>query len=239
MIKAQRKPLDEIVQMLEPYGKVLIAGCGTCVTICFAGGEREVAELASLLRLHDAKAGRQREYEELTVQRQCEDEFVEAVRERAGEVEAVLSMACGVGSNFVADRLENTPVLSAVNTTFLGPTLAPGVWEERCAGCGNCVIHRTGGICPVARCAKTIMNGPCGGTNDGKCEIRPDVDCAWHLIVERMRRLGRLEELAQFREPKDWSAARDGGPRRIVREDLTEPEATSTAAETETVSGKK
>ena len=121
------------------------------------------------------------------------------------------------------DRGCPVPVFPAVNTTFMGSTVEHGVWEERCAGCGECILHLTGGICPVARCAKSIMNGPCGGTQDGMCEIStPEhpVDCAWALIVERAKQLGTLEQLKEVLAEKDWSTGRDGGPRRRVREDL-------------------
>jgi hypothetical protein len=90
-----------------------------------------------------------------------------------------------------------------------------------CAGCGNCILHTTGGICPIARCSKSILNGPCGGSQDGKCEISPDVDCAWHLIVERMKKLGTLDSLQSFIPPRDWATSRHGGPRRIIREEAT------------------
>ncbi len=223
MIKADQKPLDKVVEMIDSRERILIAGCGTCVTVCFAGGEREAAELASMLRLHDKKENRNRTIDETTVQRQCEDEFIEPLREQASKYDVIVTMACGVGVNFLAERLPDTPVLPGVDTRFLGATIEPGVWEERCAACGDCIVDRTGGICPVARCAKTIMNGPCGGSNDGKCEIStPEnpVDCAWALIIERMKRLGSEDSLREIRSPKDWSTARDGGPRRRIRPDL-------------------
>ena len=230
MNKADPKPFEELVEMLDPFDRILVLGCGTCVTICFAGGEREVSELSSMLRMHDKKAGRERTIDEMTVQRQCEDEFIEeVVREKASDYDVVLSMACGVGVNFVAERIGETLVFPAVNTRFLGPTLEPGVWEERCAACGDCILHLTGGICPVARCAKTILNGPCGGTNEGKCELSTEenpIDCAWALIVERAKKLGTLDKLKEIMPPKDWSVARDGGPRRRVRDDLKEVEET-------------
>jgi hypothetical protein len=115
-----------------------------------------------------------------------------------------------------------------MNTSFLGANLRQGEWSERCAGCGNCTLEKTGGICPVARCSKSLMNGPCGGTRDGKCEVSKDTDCAWVLIVERMERLGRLDELTEIVPPRDWSTARDGGPRRMLLPDaVLEPDKTS------------
>jgi len=95
-----------------------------------------------------------------------------------------------------------------------------GLWSERCQACGNCVLHLTGGICPIARCAKSLLNGPCGGSQHGHCEVGSDLDCAWHLIVDRLREQDRLELLMEIQPPKDWTTSRHGGPRTIVREDL-------------------
>lgn len=224
MIIAERKPLGEIAGFIEGFGKVLVVGCGGCATVCLAGGEAEVKIVGSALRIAAREAGRRQEVLEDCVTRQCEPEFVEAALQRIEKdrVNAVLSLACGVGVNFLAERLGEIPVFPGLNTKFLGATAEPGVWVEMCAGCGNCVLHLTGGICPVARCSKSILNGPCGGSNNGKCEISPDVDCGWELIIERMKRLGTLDRLLEITPPRDWSSSPHGGPRRVVREDLRE-----------------
>lgn len=223
MIVADSKPIDEVFGFIEGYRKVLVLGCGECVTVCQVGGEKEVGILAQALRLKAKSEGKGIEFLEDTVRRQCDTEFVAPVLEGLEGADAILSMACGVGVNFLADQLGDIPVFPAVNTTFMGATIEHGEWAERCAGCGECVLHLTGGICPVARCAKSILNGPCGGTNEGKCEIstpeRP-VDCAWALIIERAEKLGTLDKLKDIIAPKDWSKARDGGPRTRVRADL-------------------
>jgi len=223
MIVANEKPLAEVFGYIKNYRRVLILGCGECVTVCHVGGEKEVAILAQALRLKALNEAKEIEFLENTVRRQCENEFVDPILAKLDGIDAILSLACGVGVNHIADRHGTIPVFPGVNTVFFGTCEEHGVWAERCAGCGTCILHLTGGICPVARCAKSILNGPCGGTKDGKCEIStPEhpVDCAWYLIVERMKRLGTLDHLSEIIPPKDWSSARDGGPRRRVREDL-------------------
>jgi len=222
MIVSERKPLSEIKGFIENYRKVMLVGCGTCATVCLAGGESEVSVVASALRIALLQEEKELEVLEDCVTRQCEPEFVEPFAERvlAEQVEAVVSFGCGVGVNFLAEQLQTVPVFPGVNTKFFGATVEPGVWVEMCAGCGNCVLHLTGGICPVARCSKSILNGPCGGSQDGKCEISPDVDCAWVLIVERMKRLGTLDQLDHILPPRDWSTSRHGGPRRVVRDEI-------------------
>ena len=223
MIVADSKPLDEVFGYISGYRKVLVLGCGECVTVCQVGGEKEVGVLAQALRLKVKTEGVEIEFAQNTIQRQCEPEFVDALLADIDGVDAILSLACGVGVNFIADRDRVIPVFPGVNTTFMGATVEHGVWAERCAGCGECILHLTGGICPVARCAKNILNGPCGGTNNGECEIStPDdpIDCGWALIIERMKKLGTLEKLTEIVPPKDWSTGSAGGPRKRVREDL-------------------
>ncbi len=220
MIIAEQKALEQIRQMIGEYKKVLVVGCGTCVTVCFAGGEKEVGILASTLRMADSVDGVERAIDEATIQRQCEWEFIEALKEKVPGHDAVLSLGCGVGVQTLADVFPEVPVLPGLNTSFLGLPTEAGVWAERCAACGNCVLDKYGGICPIARCSKSIMNGPCGGSSGGKCEIDKNVDCGWQLIYDRLKARGELWRLEEIVEPKDWRTSRDGGPRKIVREDL-------------------
>jgi hypothetical protein len=220
MIKAKQKPIPEIKALIAPYKKILILGCGTCVTISFAGGEKEVGMLASSLRIAASMAGEDRTFSEATVQRQCEWEFIDAVAGEIKKADAVISLACGIGVQALAERYPDKVILPGVNTTFLGMAIEHGVLVERCRACGDCVLGLTGGICPIARCAKNLLNGPCGGSHSGKCEINPDTDCAWQLIYDRLGRLGQLDRLDAFMSYKDWSKDYDGGPRKIVREDL-------------------
>jgi len=220
MIIGQQKPLDEIKQMIADYQKVLILGCGTCVTVCFAGGEKEVGILASALRMATGLEGQNREFTEATVQRQCEYEYNQEVADLVKEADAVLSLACGIGVQTMNEQFPEKITLPGLNTSFLGQPVEQGVWGERCQACGNCILDKTAGICPIARCSKSLFNGPCGGSKNGQCEIDPDVACAWQLIYDRLKALRRLELMAEIQPVKDWSASRDGGPRKIVREDL-------------------
>jgi ferredoxin len=224
MIVAEQKPLAEIKEMLDDYQKVLIVGCGTCVTVCFAGGEKEVGILASALRMSTKLDGNGVDVDEITVQRQCEWEYIDPLKGRLDDYDALLSIGCGIGVQTLAERFPSKRVMPGLNTTFLGMPTEQGVWEERCQACGDCVLDMTGGICPIARCSKQLLNGPCGGSQNGECEIDPEVECAWQLIWERMSELGMLERLVEFQPAKDWSSSRDGGPRRIIRDDLRLPE---------------
>ena len=163
------------------------------------------------------------------IERHCEPEFFEPLMEGVRTYDLVLSTACGVGVNFLTGLIGEIPVYPGINTSFYGAVPRAGVFTELCGGCGNCILHLTGGICPIVRCAKSLLNGPCGGTNMGKCEVSDQIDCAWSLISERMKQLGKLEKLLEIQPPKDWSTDTHGGPRRIVLEhiaDLDEKELT-------------
>ncbi len=221
MIFAERKPIDEIVASIKGHQKVLLLGCATCVAECAAGGEREVQTLAPLLSMAMQKDGAEVAIEVKTIEKQCEWEFLEEVAESVAHADAILSLACGIGVQTLAERYEDTPVYPGVNTSGLTVRQEEGLWEGRCAACGDCVLGETFGLCPVSRCAKSLMNGPCGGTRDtGKCELNEDVDCVWGKIVERAKSLDRLEELANVRKAKDWSGSGHGGVKRVLREEL-------------------
>jgi ferredoxin len=219
MIVGEQKPVEEIKQIIAPYQKILILGCGTCVKTCFAGGEDETAVLASAMRLAFKKEGKEIEVEELTVERQCENEFIQEAAEAIGRNQAVLSLACGAGVQAIAKRFPKAPVLPGVNTTFIGIQESHGLFTEECQGCGNCELAVFGGICPITRCSKKLLNGPCGGSQKGKCEVDPDTDCAWQLIIERLTTLNQIDNLRTYIPPKNWQPSISGGPRKLVRED--------------------
>jgi hypothetical protein len=221
VIIAEAKPILELVQKLSGRRRLLLAGCACCVAECAAGGEREVETLAPLLRMALTVEGHPLEIVTKTVERQCEWEFVEELAELVPQADAVLSLACGIGVQAVAERFPEIPVYPGVNTTSLALREEPGLWVARCQACGDCVLGETFGLCPVARCAKSLQNGPCGGTRkNGKCEVNENVDCVWNLIVERAATRGQLENLLRIREPKNWSNSHHGGPKRMLREDL-------------------
>lgn len=221
MIIAKRKPVGEILDMVRRHEKILILGCKGCVTVCSAGGEREVEILASLIRLGLKKEGKSAEVHEGILVRQCDKEFIDSMDKWKGRYDAVVSMACGVGVNFIANLRPNARVYPGVNTSFFGGSPAQGLWTEQCAGCGNCILHLTGGLCPVARCAKSLLNGPCGGSQGGRCEIHPDVACVWQLIHDRLERLDNREQMLQVAPIRDWRPAGHGGPRAVSRDDLS------------------
>ena len=220
MIVAKQKPIEEIIEEIKEYEKILIAGCNECVTVCEAGGKKEVAVLASALRMYFMNQGKDMTIDEVTLERQCDHEYLEEIRNSVGQYDAVVPLACGVGVQFTAEKYIQIPILPGVDTCFMGVTEERGVWTERCQGCGQCILARTGGICPVSRCAKRLFNGPCGGSTNGHCEIDKDVVCAWQLIVDHLKELGCLDDYEKIAPIKDWSTERAGGPRKVIREDV-------------------
>ena len=220
MVVAEQKPLSELLEMVQPYKKILVAGCKGCVTVCNAGGKKEVEILASELRIARKKEGQVADVQEITLERQCDPEYMDQLTEAIKDRDAVLSIACSVGPQYIAGRFSDKMVFPGLNTTFIGGSLEHGVFAEFCQACGACGIHNFGGLCPITRCSKSLLNGPCGGSSKGKCEISKEIDCVWQLIYDRLGRLGQMDRLTKVIPCKDWTTSRDGGPRKTIREDL-------------------
>jgi ferredoxin len=219
MIVAQRKSISDIHNIIKKHENILVLGCGTCVTVCLAGGEREVSIISSALRIASKKSGDKVKINELTIERQCDNVFIESAAEEIKKNDAVVSLGCGAGVQAIAERYPNKPVYAGLDTAFLGILESRGVWTEKCAQCGECLLSDFGGICPVTRCAKHMLNGPCGGSREDRCEIKADQPCAWQLIYKRLKDIGELDKIKKIHLLKDWSKSLNGGSRTIIRED--------------------
>ncbi|MDR3569795.1 MAG: methylenetetrahydrofolate reductase C-terminal domain-containing protein [Syntrophobacteraceae bacterium] len=219
MIMARPKPIEEIVREIKDLDKVLVAGCNGCVAVCEAGGLKEVEILASALRMYFARQHKKMEVGEVSLTRQCDREYLGELRDRVGDYDAVVSLACGAGVQFMTETYDKMRIFPGVDTCFIGVTDEKGVWSERCQACGSCLLATTGGICPISRCSKRLLNGPCGGSSKGKCEIDKEVACGWQLIYERLKGLGELKRFEQPTPPKDWISSREGGPRKMTKEE--------------------
>jgi len=219
MIVAHRKNIQDLKADIARYNKVLVLGCGGCVTVCLAGGEREVGMIASALRIAFKKDGEEREIDELTIERQCENDFIEQIIGQVTEADAVISLACGAGVQAIAERFPNKPVYPGLDTKFIGILEEQGIWAEKCAACGKCVLGKYGAVCPMTRCSKGLLSGPCGGSRSGRCEVSPDTECAWQLIYDRLEATGELDKLLEPAPLTDWSLSHEGGCRKVVRED--------------------
>jgi len=204
MIKAKRKPLTEIKQSIQAYDRVLIVGCGGCVSVCLAGGQKEVnilkAELDAELKLD----GQTKTLEGHTLERQCNVRFLDELAGIVPKYDCILSMACGAGVQYLAERYAEIPVFPGLNTIAIGVDMDIGLYQEKCRACGECVLAYTAGICPVTGCAKSLFNGPCGGTNNGECELGNGIPCAWYEIYNRLEKQGRLDNIINFRPPMQW-----------------------------------
>ncbi|MFH1650799.1 MAG: methylenetetrahydrofolate reductase C-terminal domain-containing protein [Chloroflexota bacterium] len=207
MIISEQKPFPEILKSLEGEQQLFIVGCKGCAEACHTGGEAQVREMKEKLEQEGKKVVG------FTVVDFLCDKALVKFRLRAHEdavkaADSLLVMTCGLGVQATAkvvDKLTH-PACNTVNTGG-----ARGEWrgEERCLECGDCVLDYTGGICPLTSCTKSLINGPCGGTRDGKCEYEPDTrDCGWHLIYERLQKLGQLDRMRAMLGAKDWSKMR-------------------------------
>jgi len=205
MVIAEIKPFGEIKEIVKNHDRILVMGCGSCVSVCLSGGKKQVELLASALRMSKKMDGFDAVISERTIARQCEPRFIDQIKDEASHYDIVLSMGCGAGVQELAERLNSIPVLPAMNTLFIGSADGEGNFLEMCSACGECILSLTGGICPVTRCPKGLLNGPCGGSKNKKCEVSPDIPCAWIMIYERMKALGKLDVLKKSIGAKDWS----------------------------------
>jgi len=208
----KQKPIEEVLELLGGFNRVFLAGCGTCTTLCRTGGLQEVAETAA--KLHDAGkmvTGR------MMIPVACDElshEALEEQKEALSESEALLALTCAFGVQTLANQTR-MPVIPALDTLFIGKEMGLGRFDEVCTQCGTCVLGLTGGICPVTACHKGLLNGPCGGTNDGKCEIDPDRDCAWTLIYTRLKEQGRLDLMRRQQGPRNHNVEPKPGKFRV------------------------
>lgn len=211
--------MAEIVDMIESRKghRILVAGCNSCVAVCLAGGEKEVCDLATSLKIHSQRNNRGWVVSEVTLKRQCEKEWDQEISDIVEASDVVVSLGCGVGAQILMETYPFSSLVPAINTSNMGAPEKRGVWKEKCAGCGECTLHLTGGICTIARCSKSLQNGPCGGSQGGKCEVIPENDCAWQLIYDRLSARGELSLLRTIVPPKDWSKSHSGGSRTIVK----------------------
>ncbi|AIS53133.1 5,10-methylene-tetrahydrofolate reductase subunit MetV [Thermoanaerobacter kivui] len=213
MVITEHKPFEEILEMLKDSQSIFITGCSLCATSCFTGGEAQVLEMKEKL---------EKEGKTVTgyaiLDPSCNKLQVRATlkkqKEAVDAADAILCMACGDGAQTVAAVVDDKPVFPANNTMFIGEIERVGHFVEACKACGQCELGWTAGICPITKCAKGLMNGPCGGSKNGKCEVNPENDCAWVLIYERLEKLGKLDKMLELKPPKDHSKAYN--PRKIV-----------------------
>jgi ferredoxin len=217
MIVGDLKPLAEIITTVSAFRRVHILGCGACVSVCLSGGDREAQQLAMELSRPGHFENDPPAFTVSTIERQCENDMLTSFLEIPKKTDAILSLACGCGVQTVADVYEPLPVIPALNTTFMGAADKPGVWNEKCRGCGDCMLEFTGGICPVSRCAKSLYNGPCGGSQNGACEIAKDMPCAWALIFYRLKKQDKLDNLDRLQAPRDWRTGPGKGTRNRTR----------------------
>ncbi|MFC1980049.1 methylenetetrahydrofolate reductase C-terminal domain-containing protein [Chloroflexota bacterium] len=214
----EQKSLEEILRYLAKCQGVYLIGCGTCATMCQTGSKAEVLDMKDKLEADGKKVTGW-----MVIPTTCDELTREALKENASDVDAadcILVMSCAFGVQTVALYAnEAKPVYPALNTLFIGIEESPGSFIEVCMQCGDCVLGKTAGICPLVSCAKSLLNGPCGGSAEGKCEISSDTPCAWQMIYDRLAAMSRLDELEEIEPVKDWSVSVSGGPRKSVIED--------------------
>ncbi|MCQ5341070.1 MAG: methylenetetrahydrofolate reductase C-terminal domain-containing protein [Candidatus Methanomethylicia archaeon] len=205
------KTKDNLLDYIEKYNKVFIIGCGTCATKCQTGGEKEVNELLNKIRnMNKIASGK-------VVESPCDLRILRRDlinnKNEINDAEVIVALCCGVGVQTISE-FTNKEVIPGLDTLFIGMVERIGKFYEKCRACGYCILYETGGICPITNCPKKLLNGPCGGMRDGKCEVN-DKDCTWVIIYKRLKECGREEDFKKIREAFDWSSI--SKPREILR----------------------
>jgi ferredoxin len=233
-----QKPVDEIINYLKPDERVFVVGCGNCASKCHSGGEKETKEMAERLKQRGVPiAGWVCTDSGVSL---CKLSIVKKMlnednKDKTERADSFLILACGQGIHTVMDATDGGMVHPGCDTIFGGETISDDFITEYCSLCGECIVEQTGGLCPVTLCAKSLLNGPCGGAKDGKCEVDRNRDCGWQLIYERLKTLGLVEQMKEYVEPKNnsrWSRPRSltigegeatfvslAGPSKIINHD--------------------
>jgi len=219
MIVIKRKPLEEVLSYIEGHDKILVLGCQKCPYGCATGGEDAVKRLAEEIKNKMKDLGKSIEILEKTLIKLCELRYVKSINDLIKDVKAIVTLSCGVGVNLIADIYPEIEVYPGMNTLFLGAELREGIFIEKCRACGNCIVGYTAGLCPITRCPKNMLNGPCGGSKNGVCEVRKGLPCVWYQIIKRLKKRGKLEKLMEIWEAKDWRSLYGEGIREL-REEL-------------------
>ena len=208
MIVTQKRDLKQLLENIKDYNSFFLIGCSECASLCATGGEPELTEMKELLESEGKKVTGT-----FVAKTGCQvlGTKVELKKNLPGEVDdadCILVMSCGAGTQSMVDLFKDKPVYPTNDSLFLGNMTRLQMFDERCSLCGECILDKTGGICPVTACPKGLLNGPCGGTNEGKCEVSPDLECAWTRIYNRLKQINRLDDMKKMTEPKNWSAHR-------------------------------
>jgi ferredoxin len=213
MIISEQKSREELQELLAGQERLFIVGCAACATVCKSGGEEEVFRMQEwLATLGKETTGSVIIDEACHIMRAARD--LRQLKQQVEEADALLVMACGAGIQSISSNT-NKRVIGALNTLFLGNIRRVGQYEEKCSLCGDCILNETAGICPVTNCAKGLLNGPCGGMEEGKCEADREIDCAWNLIYERLKKQNRKGVFARTVPPKNWGKVPKPGRHKI------------------------
>lgn len=215
MIVSRQKPLEEILAKLEGSHRVFIVGCAKCATVCKAGGEEEVWQMQENLTAAGMEVTGSIVIDEVChMLRTARD--LRSRKEMVDDAQAILVMACGAGVQSVSACAPHRTI-AALDTMFLGNIKRLGQFEQKCSLCGECILSMTGSVCPVTLCPKGLLNGPCGGMENGMCEIDPEAECAWKQIFDRLAARGELERLERAVSPKNHEKKRRPGRLKVER----------------------
>jgi ferredoxin len=205
MIITKKRDFKDLMENIKNYKSFFLLGCSECATLCGTGGEPELSSMKEALEAEGKKVTGT-----FVAKTGCQvlgtKVELKKYKDELDRADCILVMSCGAGTQSAVEVYKDKPVYPTNDSMFLGNMSRMQMFDERCSLCGKCILDKTGGICPVTACPKGLLNGPCGGTNEGKCEVSTDIECAWVRIYERLKRIDRLDDMRQIATPKDWAA---------------------------------
>lgn len=203
MIITRQKDFNDLLSVIK-NGPVFIIGCSECATLCHTGGEEEVLSMKKVLEKKNIQTTGWVVLEP-ACHLQNDKRLLKEHKKEIDKAKKILVLACGNGVQTVSEIIDDTEIITGTDTLFLGEIKRASDFEKRCEMCGECIIDLFEGVCPVSRCPKSMLNGPCGGSIGGKCEVDNEIDCIWDIIYKHLKEKGQLHKLKEIKEPKDWA----------------------------------
>ncbi|KJR40461.1 zinc-finger protein [Candidatus Magnetoovum chiemensis] len=205
MIITKKKDKEKFIDSVKNYDSFFLIGCSECASLCGTGNEEALNEMEE-----DLKAAGKTVTGKMIPKTGCQTLGTKIElkkdKESSEKADAIIAMSCGAGAQSAVEIFPDKPVVPSADSMFLGNMTRYQMFDERCSMCGECVIDKTGGICPITNCPKGLLNGPCGGMKDGKCEVSAEINCAWVRIYERQKAIGEIDKFEEIIGFKDWSA---------------------------------
>lgn len=204
MIITVPKNFSDLLIQTTDKDKIFIVGCAGCATKCNTGSESAVLEITENFKQNSRIVNGFAILDTACDIRVARKDLIK--NNKFLESTIIVALTCGAGIQAI-EKITDLKIIAGLDGLFVGTTERIGVYNQYCSTCGQCIVDKTAGICPVTRCSKGLINGPCGGFVNGKCEVDQEKDCAWVLIYEKLKKTNSVNMIKDTYLP----------PRKIVK----------------------